>query len=209
MAEAGVTEGEHTALRASLLRTVMLVAVLNVAYFTVEFGVARAIGSVSLFADSIDFLEDASVNALVLLTIGLAAAWRRVAGLSFSAFLLVPSVAALWTAWEKLHTFSVADPAALTLTAIGALGVNGLCATLLARVRHSGGSLSKAAFLSSRNDVIANLAIIAAGIATAACPSIWPDFAVGLAIAALNLGAAWEVAGAALKEADTDKNNTN
>ena len=187
----------------------MLVAVLNVAYFIVEFGVARAIQSVSLFADSIDFLEDASVNALVLLTVGLAAWWRRIAGLGFAGLLLVPSAAALWTAWEKLHTFSVADPAALTLTAVGALLVNGLCATLLARVRHHGGSLSKAAFLSARNDVFANLAIIAAGLVTAAYPSIWPDVVVGLAIAALNLGASWEVAEAALKESDTDKNNIN
>jgi Co/Zn/Cd efflux system component len=37
---------------------------LNLAYFGVE--VAVQIGSVSLFADSIDFLEDASVNFLIL-----------------------------------------------------------------------------------------------------------------------------------------------
>ena len=45
-----------------LRRTVVLVAILNLAYFFVEFGMARAIGSVSLYADSIDFLEDASVK---------------------------------------------------------------------------------------------------------------------------------------------------
>jgi Co/Zn/Cd efflux system component len=39
-----------------------VVALLNLTYFAVEFAVALAIGSVSLFADSIDFLEDASVN---------------------------------------------------------------------------------------------------------------------------------------------------
>ena len=41
-----------------------LVVLLNFAHFGVEFAVARAIGSVSLFADSVDFLEDASVNFL-------------------------------------------------------------------------------------------------------------------------------------------------
>ena len=45
-----------------LRRAVTWAAALNLAWFGVEFGVARAIGSVSLFADSIDFLEDASVN---------------------------------------------------------------------------------------------------------------------------------------------------
>jgi Co/Zn/Cd efflux system component len=38
------------------------VALLNFGYFTIEFGIALAIGSVSLFADSIDFLEDTFVN---------------------------------------------------------------------------------------------------------------------------------------------------
>jgi Co/Zn/Cd efflux system component len=54
----------------ALYRAVKLVALLNLGYFTVEFGVARAIGSVSLFADSIDFLEDATVNGLILIALG-------------------------------------------------------------------------------------------------------------------------------------------
>ena len=56
----------------ALRRVVRLVALLNFAYFGVEFAVARMIGSVSLFADSIDFLEDASVNFLIL-----AATWME------------------------------------------------------------------------------------------------------------------------------------
>ena len=44
-------------------------AVLNLGYFGVEFGVALTIGSVSLFADSIDFLEDAAVNGLILVAL--------------------------------------------------------------------------------------------------------------------------------------------
>ena len=185
-----------------LRRTVALVAALNLAYFFVEFGMARAIGSVSLFADSIDFLEDASVNALVLVAIGLTAIWRRIAGLGFAGLLMVPSLAALWTAWDKVNHPTLADPLGLTLTAIGALIVNGYCAYILARVRNTGGSLSKAAFLSARNDTFANVAMIGAGVATAATGSIWPDVIVGLAIAALNANAAFEVYAAAMGETD-------
>ena len=54
----------------ALRRVVARVAVLNLTYFGVEFGVALAIGSVSLFADSIDFLEDTSVNFLILIALG-------------------------------------------------------------------------------------------------------------------------------------------
>ena len=53
-----------------LRRVVRLVALLNLGYFVVEFAVALRIGSVSLFADSVDFLEDASVNLLILATLG-------------------------------------------------------------------------------------------------------------------------------------------
>jgi Co/Zn/Cd efflux system component len=41
----------------TLRRVVRLVVVLNLAYFGIEFAVARAIGAVSLFADSIDFIR--------------------------------------------------------------------------------------------------------------------------------------------------------
>ena len=54
----------------ALRRTVLTVGALNLAYFGVEFSVALAIGSVALFADSIDFLEDASVNFLILIALG-------------------------------------------------------------------------------------------------------------------------------------------
>jgi Co/Zn/Cd efflux system component len=54
----------------TLRRVVARVAVLNLGYFGIEISVALAIGSVSLFADSIDFLEDASVNFLILIALG-------------------------------------------------------------------------------------------------------------------------------------------
>ena len=54
----------------NLRKVVIIVAVLNLAYFGVEFAVALAINSVSLFADSIDFLEDASVNFLIAIALG-------------------------------------------------------------------------------------------------------------------------------------------
>jgi Co/Zn/Cd efflux system component len=60
--------------------------------------------------------------------------------------------------------------------------VNLSCALMLARFRDHGGSLTRAAFLSARNDVIANIAILAAGLVTAlAWNSAWPDVIDGLA----------------------------
>ncbi len=64
---------------------------------------------------------------------------------------------------------------------------------MLARYRQHSGSLTRAAFLSARNDVLANLAIIAAGLVTALTQSAWPDLIVGLGIAIMNADAAKEI----------------
>jgi Co/Zn/Cd efflux system component len=185
----------------SLRRAVALAAGLNLVFFGVEFSIARRIGSVSLFADSIDFLEDTAVNALILMALGWAVGTRARLGVLLALLLLVPGVATLWTAWNKLLE-PVAPPALpLSLTALAALSVNLSCALLLSRVRHAGGSLSRAAFLSARNDVWAGLGVLGAAALTAAWHTAWPDLAVGLAIFALSLGAAQEVYRQACAEA--------
>jgi len=185
---------------AALRRAVAAVAILNLAYFGVEFSVALAIGSVSLFADSVDFLEDASINLLILMALGWSAGTRARVGMALAAILLVPGLATLWTAWQKFSVPVPPAPLPLSLAGAGALAVNLTCALLLARFRREAGSLSRAAFLSARNDAFANVAIVAAGLVTAATLSAWPDLIVGLAIAAMNAGAAREVFAEAQRE---------
>jgi Co/Zn/Cd efflux system component len=173
-----------------LRRVIGAVAVLNLGYFAVEFVVALTIGSVSLFADSIDFLEDTSVNLLILIALGWTVRNRARLGMALAAILLIPGVATLWMAWEKFSVPVAPDAVSLSLTGLGALAVNLSCAVMLARYRHHGGSLTKAAFLSARNDAFANLAIIAAAVVTASVwRSAWPDLIVGLGIAAMNADA--------------------
>jgi Co/Zn/Cd efflux system component len=148
---------------------------------------------VSLFTDSIDFLEDATVSGLILLALGWSPRRRSIVGMLLAVVLFAPGVATLWTAWEKFN-FPV-PPAALPLsiTGLGALVVNLSCAFILARVRDHHGSLTRAAFLSARNDALANVAIIAAGLITAITPSVWPDLIVGFGIFVMNLDASRQV----------------
>ena len=196
-----VSSMPNTFPRGELSRVVRLVALLNLGYFGVEFAVASTIGSVSLFADSVDFLEDALVNILIFAALGWGAIHRARLGMALAGVLLVPGIATLWTAWSKFNLPVPPAPVALTLAGSGALAVNLTCAFLRANHRHRGGSLTRAAFLSARNDAFANLAIIAAGLVTALVwRSAWPDLIVGLAIAAMNAGAAKEVREAAHEE---------
>lgn len=176
-----------------LRRAVLIVAGLNFAYFFVEFAVALSAGSVSLLADSVDFLEDTSINVLIFIALGWPLAHRALAGKAMALIILGPAALAAWTAIQR-----VADPVApevgpLVLASLGAIVINGTSAWVLASVRHAGGSLSRAAFLSARNDVLVNVAIIAMGVVTAWTQSGWPDLILGAFIICLAAHAAWEV----------------
>src|SRR4029450_6195141 len=111
----------------NLRQAVRLVALLNLGYFGVEFVVALAIGSVSLFADSVDFLEDASVNFLILAALGWTPRNRARVGMVLAGMLLVPGLATLWTAWEKFTAPVPPDPLPLSLAGLGALAINMSC----------------------------------------------------------------------------------
>ncbi len=184
-----------------LRRAVLIVALLNAAYGVVEFAAARTIGSVSLFADSVDFFEDASVNVLIFFALVWSLKTRARVGMALAAILLIPALAGLWTAWQKFQMPVPPDAFTLGLVGFGALAVNLICAFLLTAYRHHSSSLARAAFLSARNDAAANLAIIAAGLVTAYLwRSPWPDLIVGVGIAYLNAGAARDVWRAARNE---------
>ena len=185
---------------AALRRAVLVVALLNLGYFGLEFAVAVAIGSVSLFADSVDFLEDASVNLLILLALSWSLKARARIGMALAGILLVPTLATLWALWSKFQLPVPPAPAPLTLTGLGALAVNFSCAMLLTRFRHDSGSLTRAAFLSARNDVFANIGIVLAGLITVLVPSVLPDVIVGIGIMLINADAAHDVWLAARQE---------
>ena len=187
----------------ALRKAVITVALANLAYFFVEFAIAKRIGSVSLFADSIDFLEDASVNLLIAIAIRWSPSNRAKVGMVMAFLLVSPAFALFWTAWQKFNSPTAPDAWLLSLTGLGALVVNVGCAFLLAKFRHHSGSLTKAAFLSARNDAFANIAIILAGFITLGWISGWPDLIVGIAIAIMNADAAKEIWEAARDEHKT------
>lgn len=185
---------------ALLRRTLLIIAALNFAYFFVEFGVAIAISSVSLIADSVDFLEDAFVNTLIVIALGWSLKWRARVGKIMTAIICLPALVAGIQAIAKALNPIVPDPWALALTAGGAAVVNLACSLILMRVRHHGGSMTRGAFLIARNDVVINVLIIACGFLTYWTASGWPDIILGVVIIALNVSAAKEVWEAATEE---------
>jgi len=176
-----------------LRRVLLTVAALNFSYFFVEFFVALAAGSVSLLADSVDFLEDTSINLLILVALGWPLARRAVVGKGLAVVILAPAAVAGWQAIGRFSSPEAPDVLPVVLASLGAIAVNGTSAWLLSSVRRHGGSLSRAAFLSARNDVVVNTSIIAMALLTAWTGSGWPDLVLGCGIILLALHAAHEV----------------
>ncbi|MBG6054858.1 Co/Zn/Cd efflux system component [Salinibacterium sp. CAN_S4] len=171
-------------------RVVLIVAALNFGYFVVEFTIARIIGSVSLFADSVDFLEDTSVNLLVFFALAWSRRTRATVGGALAFVILIPALATVWTAAQKIMQPTPPEFTAFSLAATGALLVNLGCAILLARHRQHPGSMVRAAWLSARNDSLANIAMIVAAVVGLIFTSGWPDIIVGVLIGLLNVDAA-------------------
>jgi Co/Zn/Cd efflux system component len=156
-------------------------------------------GSVSLMADAIDFAGDAGNYGLSLavLSMGLAArsrvAWiKGVTMMGFGIFVLGKS---LWAA------LSGAAPEAVTMGAVAVLAfaVNVGVAVMLYAYREGDANM-RSVWLCSRNDALANIAVMIAAVAVAGTQSRWPDLIVALAIAFLGLSSGSSV----LKQARTE-----
>lgn len=177
----------------NLRKTVLVVATLNLLYFAVEFYFGKRYNSISLIGDSIDFLEDASVNILIALAIGWSLKRRQQTSYALAGLLLVPGMAFIWNASHQLFSPEVPAGQGMSLVGVGALIVNLTCAFLIARHKSEEGGLVVAAYYSARNDAVANILIIAAGFTTLRYPSIWPDMAIGILIFLMNADAAKEI----------------
>ena len=184
----------------SFKKAVFFVAILNLLYFFVEFIVALNIRSVSLLADSIDFIEDASINFLIFFAVSLTTIKKARISILLSIIMLLPGITALWAIWQQIIHQEPPAPVELSTVAFGALIINCLCTLILMKFRNYSGSLTKAAFLSARNDAFANIAIMLTGIITILYPSIWPDIVVGLFIAYIRAESALVIFKNATKE---------
>lgn len=181
-------------------RAALTVALLNLGFFALEMVVALSIRSVSLLADSVDFLEDGAVNLLIFFATAWTLLTRSRVGRLLALVTFIPAIATVWIAIIKMLDPERPNPLVMGLTAGAALLVNLVAAALLVRHRHLSASIARAAWLSARNDAIANLAIIGVALVSVWLVTGWFDIVVGLGIAVLNASAARTVWRAARAE---------
>lgn len=184
------TSGDAGAARpAAYRRALIIAAVLNLTMMVVELGGAFYANSIALFADAVDFYEDAMTYFMAAALIGLGYRARAAFGAALAFMMIVPCLWIAWKAVEQMLYGLPPSPLPMAGIALMALAVNLVCAFLLAPHR-SGDSAHQGVWISTRNDVIGNAAIVLAAIATIFTDSTFPDALVGLCIAAINVQAA-------------------
>lgn len=167
-------------------RVLWIALVANAAMFLVEVVAAAWSGSSALAADAGDFLGDSANYALSLGAIALGGAWISRVALLKGAVMSVYGVAVLayaaWRAWLGVPP----EPITMGVVGVLALLVNLGVAVLLYRFR-DGDANMQSVWLCTRNDVIANIAVLVAAAGVFGTGTVWPDVAVATMLAALGL----------------------
>jgi cation diffusion facilitator family transporter len=183
---------EIKTLRGEHRKVLIVVLVINAVLFVVEAGAGLLAHSTALLADSLDMFGDSLVYGFSLYVLWRSAEWKALAAIFKGIVMALFGVGVLAEALYKMAAGVV--PSAETMGIIGVLVLigNGVCFFLL--LRHRSDDLNmRSTWLCSRNDIIANVAVLAAAAGVAVSGSLWPDFIVGGAIAVLFLRTAWTV----------------
>lgn len=182
----------ETSPEGSYRKVLWIALVINASMFVVELLAGWQARSVSLQADALDFFGDAMTYAVTLIVLGMSARWRTAAGMAKGVSL---GVFGLWVLATTVSRYFEGDPpVAEVMGSIGLLALiaNLFCAFLLYKFR-DGDSNMRSVWLCSRNDAIANVAVVAAGAGVWVTQSAWPDLVVGAGIALLALWAAGSI----------------
>lgn len=180
-------------------RILAIALAVNLAMFAVEIGAGLAAQSVSLLADSLDFLGDAANYGISLFVLGMALQWRARASLIKAASM---GLFGLWVAGTTIqHALAGTVPEAPVMGAVGALALaaNLGIAVLLWRWR-DGDSNMRSVWICTRNDALGNVAVLAAAAGVLGSGAGWPDYVVAAIMSGLALTGAFQVTRQAVRE---------
>ena len=174
-------------------RALWTVVVLNLGFGLVEIGGGFIAKSQALKADALDFLGDGSITLVGLLALGWPEHTRARVALAQGWFLAALGVGVISMAvWRALNAI---PPEADIMGGLGVAGliVNVSAALALVRFREHGDANARSIWLFSRNDALANIAVIIAAGLVAWLRSAWPDLIVAGIIALLFVHSAQEI----------------
>lgn len=172
-----------------ILRMALLV---NAIMFAIELVASLEAESMALRADALDFLADAANYGVSLWVLGKALEWRAraavVKGLSLGGMGVWVVGSTVWNAYAG----TVPDAPVMSLVGLLALAANLSVAALLFASRRGDANM-RSVWLCSRNDAMANIAVMMAAAGVWTMGQGWPDILVAGVIASLSLSAAWSI----------------
>lgn len=173
-------------------RALWIALFVNAGMFVVELAAGEIADSRSLQADALDFFGDAANYAISLGVAGLALAWRARAALFKGITLTILGAYVMIAA--TLAAFGGASPQPQIMGAVGvcALLANVAVALLLYRFR-AGDANMQSVWICSRNDAIANVAVVAAALGVFGTGSAWPDLIVAAIMATIGIAGGWKI----------------
>ena len=179
-------------------RVLRVVLAINAVMFLVELVAGLLAHSTALLADSADMLGDTIVYGFSLYVVGRGPVWQARGALLKGGIMAVFGVAVLVEVAAKLARG--VTPSADLMSGVGLLALVANGAVLVFLSRHRADDVNmRSVWLCSRNDVVANAAVLLAALGVALTRSPWPDIAVGLGIGALFMLSAVEVIRAGLR----------
>lgn len=192
---------EPTAVETRTQRRALWTALtLNAGMFVVEVTAGILIGSTALLADGLDMLSDATVYAIALAAIGRSRRFKVNAASLSGVMLLILGLGVIFEVIHRLSAGQAPEGAWMMVISVPALAVNVVVLRLLARQRDGEVHL-RAAWIFTRADVVANVAVILSGLAVMLTGVRYFDLVVGAAIGLYVVREALEI----LKEARTAK----
>lgn len=176
----------------SYRRALWIVVLLNLGFGACEIVGGFIADSQALKADSLDFIGDGTITLAGLIALGWTAAARARIALVQGIFLLTLGLGVIGVALWRALTAVVPQAELMGGIGVAALLVNVTSAFVLSRFREGDANV-RAVWLFSRNDAVANVAVIMAAGLVAWTGSAWPDLAVAAVIALLFLHSAYEI----------------
>lgn len=187
------------ALRERQSGTLKVVLAINVAMFAIEAIGGILASSTALISDSLDNFGDAVTYGLSLYAVDRSTRAKASVALVKGGLILAAAIAVvLQVAWRIAHP-STPVFEAMSGLAVLALVANGTCLALLWKHRRDDVNMSSV-YECSRNDIAANLSVLAAAAGVWFVGAGWPDLVVGVGLAVLLLRSSRRVIGRALHE---------
>lgn len=174
-------------------RALWLVVLLNLGFGVAEIAGGFLAHSQALKADALDFLGDGSITLVGLFALSWAARTRARVAFTQGCFLGALGLGVIGTAIWRATNAVPPEAGLMGVFGVAGLAVNVTAALALIRFRERGDANARAIWLFSRNDALANVAVIVASALVAWLKSAWPDLVVAGIIALLFLHSAWEI----------------